>query len=553
MSKIPDQIERLEDQLTSATGLDEIDILNALAAELATYDQVRAGQLAQQALKLSQNANPNESAYEKGISYSQATLGSIATSRNDYRTALHLLLQSQALLEKLADYKKIPNVMRDLGWVYFNLGDIPQAIEILHNALKIARDCSDSYYESYILCTLGAVYGESGDKDESISVLQRALTFAEANTDNRLRCLILNNLAMTQFEIQAYELALASAAESLKIAQNLEIADLIVSILDTTGQIYLASQDYTKAEGYFNQALAHYHGAGNDPDEIKLNLARATIGLGRLNDAAGWLKESLESVQARGVNRFTYQVHELLSQIYEKKGELPAALEQFKLFHKCKTEVYNEETQRRLGNLMASQQAETARTDEKIYELRNRTLLKEISDYRQAVAEMEVLATKDSLTGMLNRRHFMTLGAYAFDSARRAGQTVAALMVDLDDFKRVNDRYGHLAGDQVLMDVTSIIQSSLRKEDLVGRIGGEEFAALLTGTELNDVERISDRILRNVAEHKSKVGTKEIQITLSIGIALLDSGIESLAKLLERSDDAMYAAKKAGKNRVMVW
>jgi diguanylate cyclase (GGDEF)-like protein len=548
---VSQRIQELEDRLACASStIEEIEALNALASEIVVENTDRADQLAQRALSLATHSDPGGLPHKKGVAFSLSTLGSVAKIRCDYRTALTRLLEAQALLESLHERGELLNTLRDLGWVYFNIGDFPQAIEILHKALRFARDFGDAGYEAKILTSLGAIYGESGDKAESIDALRRALNFLEVEDDPRLRCLILNNLAMTQFEIQAYEEALESAAMSLTLARSFQTTDLVVSVLDTIGQINLARQEFGKAEGFFNQALAAYHGQGTDPGEIKLNLARAAIGQGRLDEAAVWLNQSLETVEARGANRFTYQVHELLSRIYEEKGDLRHSIEHYKLFHGIKSQVFNEETQLRLGNLMVSQQAETSRIDSEIYRLKNLALRQEISHHRQAVAEMEIMATTDALTGLLNRRHFMTLAGYAFDKDQQTGHSLVALMMDIDDFKKVNDRYGHLAGDQVLIDVSSAIQSGLRKEDLLGRLGGEEFAAILPKTGIFAVEKIAERILDKVARQITANGSQGIQVTISIGITQAGPTDVNLEQLLDRADQALYKAKRAGKNRI---
>lgn len=551
MSNTSEPIKQLEDKLAAAkTPAEEVDALNALASELMVEDIDRADELAQRAFKLASSRESGE-LNKKGVATSLSRLGSISKIRCDYRTALTRLLDAQALLETLHELDELLTLLNDLGWVYFNIGDFPQAIEVLHKALRFARESGDTGYEARTLNSLGAIYGESGDKEGSIEALNRALKYLENDGETRLRSLILNNLAMTQFEIQAYDDALKSAGESLKIARSLQLPDLIASVLDTIGQIYLAKGDYTHAENFFNQVQQYYNGIGTDPGEIKLNLARAAIGQGRLDEAAAWLRQSLESVEARGVNRFSYQIHALLARIYEDKGDLSKAIAHYKLFHGIRSQVYNEETQMRLGNLMVSQQAETTRIDSEIYSLKNLALRQEISNHRQAVAEMEILATTDSLTGLLNRRHFMTLGGYAFETACQAGQSLAALMMDIDDFKKVNDRYGHLAGDQVLIDVSAAIQASLRKEDLLGRIGGEEFAAILPKTGMFAVQKVAERILRKVAQGITSNGSQGIQITISIGIAQAGEADESLEGLLDRADQALYAAKRSGKNRVV--
>lgn len=547
-----EHLQELEQHLSQTRGgLEEIDALNLLASELVTADTDRADELAQRALQLSRGINLGGQPYDKGIAVSLSTLGSIASRRCDYQMALSLLLEAKTLLEVSQDRSTLSIALRDLGWVYFNMGDFPLAIQCLHEALKYSRENGDAGYEVKILNTLGAVYGESGNKKESIDVLRKTLKFLDRSEDLRLRCLVLNNLAMTLFEIQAYDDALKNAGQSLDIANQLNSPDLLATALDTTGQIYLAKHEYAKAEGFFYQAQAYFQGEGTDPDEIKLNLAQAAIGQGRVEDAARWLHQSLESAEARGVNRFIYKIHELLSTIYEGQGDLKRAIEHFKRMREIKSQVYNEETQLRLDNMVVLQQAETTRIEEEIYHLKNLALKKEISDSRQAVAEMENLATTDALTGLLNRRHFLTLGAYAFDIAKESGQPLGVLMMDIDNFKKVNDGYGHLAGDQELREISAAIQDGLRKGDLLGRYGGDEFAAVLPNTATMPARKVAERVIKKSSRQISKAGLQPIKLTLSIGIALADSADDSLESLLDRADQALYAAKKAGKNRSM--
>jgi diguanylate cyclase (GGDEF)-like protein len=547
------RVKELEEQLAGTTqGVVEIDLLNSLAFELVLEDIDRADQLAQRALQLSRAVSLDGQAYEKGLALSTAALGSIAKNRSDYINALSWLINAQVRLKNLEEKKVEIVVLSDLGWVYFNLGNFPQAIEVLLQGLKIARDINDPINEARIYNTLGAVYGEKGDRDESIEAHLRALKCLELKDDRRLRCLIFNNLAMTQFENQDYDSALDYAAQSLEISRQLATSDLLVTILDTTGQIYLARQEYGKAENFFKQAMAEFHGLGIDPVEMRLNLARTAIGQNQLAEAESVLKETFESIESRGANRFRYQYHELMAKILELQEHLPEAIAHFKKFHEIKSQAYNEEAQRRYGNLVVSQQAETARIDAEIFRLKNLTLHQQISAHRQAVAEMEILATTDSLTGLLNRRHFNTLGSYAFETARQTGQSFAVFMIDIDDFKFVNDNFGHSTGDRLLIEVSETIQTSLRKADLLCRYGGEEFVTILPETGLKAAQTVAERIIHRTAKPRPRPGQPDFRVTLSIGIAIAEASDHSLEILVNRADQALYTAKRAGKNQFAI-
>ncbi|HMD90832.1 MAG TPA: diguanylate cyclase [Anaerolineaceae bacterium] len=543
-------IKDLEDELVNAKGLIErIDTLNLLAWELNYIDPARSFDLADQALTLSRGNNTGSVPYSKGVGLSLRTLGEIAKLRCDYGAALSNLLEANAILEALPDLENWLIVSDSLSWSYFNLGNLPMAFDTIFKALKIARENGNTRQEADLLATLGAIYGEVGDKQQSINVLQRALGYLEGTDNLRKRSITYNNLAMTQFEIFAYDDALENAERSLEIARQLNSVDLQSTALDTTGQIYMAKQEYSQAEKYFKQAQEFSTGYGIDPDELVLSLARVAIGQGRFNEAENLLRQSLENVENRGVNRFKYQFHELIARIYEEKNDFQNALEQYKLFHSLKSQVYNEDTQRRLANWIVLQEAEATQIDSEIYHLKNQALLKQISIHRRAMAEMEILATIDSLTGLFNRRHLTTLANYAFNAARYSGQPLVAMMMDIDDFKRVNDNYGHLVGDKVLADVSATIKSSLRARDLLGRYGGEEFVAVLPETELIAGQQVAERIVNNVAEHVTSIEGHQIQVTISIGSVQAKTVDSNFEALLDRSDTALYTAKHLGKNR----
>jgi diguanylate cyclase (GGDEF)-like protein len=134
------------------------------------------------------------------------------------------------------------------------------------------------------------------------------------------------------------------------------------------------------------------------------------------------------------------------------------------------------------------------------------------------------------------------------------GQSVAVLMLDIDHFKQVNDRHGHAAGDGVLSAFADLASSALRPEDLVGRLGGEEFAAVLPRTSLGDACQVAERLRARVAEEKFETPRgRLLEVTVSVGLVYLpDATGVSIETLLARADEALYRAKALGRNRVDV-
>jgi diguanylate cyclase (GGDEF)-like protein len=165
---------------------------------------------------------------------------------------------------------------------------------------------------------------------------------------------------------------------------------------------------------------------------------------------------------------------------------------------------------------------------------------------------MQWMAERDALTGLVNRRRLRAAGEEERRRARRFGHPFAAVMLDLDHFKQVNDQHGHGTGDDVLREVARRIQSIVREIDVPARYGGEEFAVLLPETGLDTAREVAERIRRAVAG--APIGTRQgpLAVTLSAGVAVLDTQTGDLGTLLEAADAALYQAKAEGRNRVAV-
>ncbi len=180
------------------------------------------------------------------------------------------------------------------------------------------------------------------------------------------------------------------------------------------------------------------------------------------------------------------------------------------------------------------------------------SIARDITDRKRLEQALMREATTDPLTGIRNRRQFFAEAEREMGRAVRYGRPLAVLMLDLDRFKRVNDRYGHHAGDAVLLGCVQACQQSLRDTDILGRLGGEEFAVVLLETDLDDALAAAERLRRAVAEMAVPFGGQDLRCTVSIGLALHGPGDTAFDDILRRADGALYAAKEAGRNRVML-
>ena len=179
------------------------------------------------------------------------------------------------------------------------------------------------------------------------------------------------------------------------------------------------------------------------------------------------------------------------------------------------------------------------------------TLYTDITERKAFERRLIGMATRDELTGLINRREFFTLAHHEEERAKREGHIVSVMMVDADYFKKINDTYGHAAGDDVLRNLADNCRSIFRKTDVVGRYGGEEFSVILPGAQVDMAKVIAERLRKAVEESVVKSDKGDITYTVSIGIAS-DIGREvKIEEILDRADRALYTAKAQGRNRAI--
>ena len=177
-------------------------------------------------------------------------------------------------------------------------------------------------------------------------------------------------------------------------------------------------------------------------------------------------------------------------------------------------------------------------------------VLRDISERKAAEEELRRLATTDSLTGVANRREFMACAEHELARVRRYGRPLALLMLDVDHFKSINDAFGHAAGDAVLRALAAATRDCLRECDIIGRLGGEEFAVALPETHLAEAVEVAERLRRRLGELCVCAGGGEIRFTASVGVSICRPSDPSIEAPLSRADHALYVAKRGGRNRV---
>lgn len=184
--------------------------------------------------------------------------------------------------------------------------------------------------------------------------------------------------------------------------------------------------------------------------------------------------------------------------------------------------------------------------------LTNRRLKAEIQRRREAEAALQQLADRDGLTGAGNRRLFEQQLQQEFLRSRRSRHALSIILIDVDNFKRINDESGHLVGDTVLKEIVSVTRTALRTQDHLSRYGGEEFVILLPETGLQQARRVAERILEANRAHRVNTDAGPIRYTLSLGLSHLQVNDRDPWQIVQRADASLYSAKRLGRDRLCI-
>jgi len=251
--------------------------------------------------------------------------------------------------------------------------------------------------------------------------------------------------------------------------------------------------------------------------------------------------EELVSHVAESINR---EIEELLLFLEEHQERLA---EKQKDIEEARGRTSDEYTRKMLNYIV--EQLEEIREQNDSLKAKLEESKKQIEGLRKELKEAEERASIDFLTKLANRASFDRALSDMVSDFRERNYPFSLLMVDIDDFKKVNDTYGHQAGDKVLKEIAREIRSTLRARDVVARYGGEEFAVLLPGTTFGQAIRIAERLRKNIEKMSVIHNDEAIPVTVSIGVATARKGIDETS-IVEIADKALYLAKRSGKNQV---
>jgi len=552
-----ERVIELETKLAEAADLrTRIDLQGDLAWELRDTDPERSRDLSETAYQLATSGPFGEQAYISGVITSLRGLAHSNRRAGNLTLSMSLSMQALSYLKNAAFPAVEADILQNIAIILGSFGNYAEGLEYAFKALQLVQSIGDREREAHILSSIGVIYVHSKNIDESLRVFRQALQLNRELGRKRYEAQTLNNMSLSHNALGDHEQALVTSLQALRLAEETKFSALIVTATGTVGEIYLAMGEYGQADRYLQQYITAARSAGSKRDEAyALILMGETDHRQRLDESAFlFFSQALDIAKQVGLRSEEVRCHELLAEMHEQQGDLKQALAHLRLFYQIKETIFNEDIAKRIANLQVIHQVEGARRDAEIQYLKTVELLKEIEERKEAESALEELATIDPLTGILNRREFTVLAEREVQNAGQKQHPLSTIILDLDLFKSINDNYGHAIGDQVLIAVAKIMGENLRRGEIVGRIGGDEFAILLPGSDLLQGQRIAERLQEKIVSQSFKTDQGTFSFTASLGIAELDRGHDkNLGVLLEHADHAMYSAKRSGRNRIDVY
>jgi diguanylate cyclase (GGDEF)-like protein len=468
--------------------------------------------------------------------------GSVQSLLGEHALALVDFLEAQKFYETSGAPVESEQNLFNIAVAYRRLGEEAPARDYLDRLLALGEQRHDRAQQLAAHMELGFLESEAGNQSAAEGHLRKALAFAHA-VDSRPQ----------------------GASIHLGLAQ----------VDNLQGRYREALEELARAEPGFARM-----GDRSNRDMVLLQTAEAHAGLGQHAVAIGEYARAEKLLQQSGNMRYLAELLDARARSYQALGQLDREVADLRRLVKVR-EALDRKAHSDNATLM-NYQFQTAQREQENRRLAADRTLKEAQvrylervRHWQRVAlvlggvlivlllslalrqfrrsrKLHRMAMTDPLTGIANRRHIEQLARRALDHAGANGEPLCVLVLDVDHFKAVNDAFGHAVGDQVLVRVAQACKQVLRRFDMLGRLGGEEFLVVLPDTSMEVAMQMAERLRRKVESLALGSLAPGLQITASVGAAQADHEADDLPELVRRADTAMYRAKDAGRNRVEV-
>lgn len=499
---------------------------------------------------------------------------------DDPRAALDLYTEGIAIARRAGERELEADGLSARGNVHSYFGEYAAALADFVAAQGIYDATGRKASADANLQNIAVAYRRMGEFDRARQYLERSRELARQQQDWYGLLIAWLQLGYLDEELHRPDQALAAYAEALKVArQRLGPGDSGPAWLGTASAL-IAKGDHHGALRALEHARADLAAINDRSSEGMLDLVegQAREGLGEHRAALAAFDRAERTLQRERNERYLALLYPERARVREHLGQAAAALSDYRRYVALREKLLAARNDQR--TLMMRQQFEATRRELENQRLRTEKLLRDqqvraLLDARRwqyralalgsvllvllaafairqvaRLRRLRVLALTDELTGVANRRRIELIASEALARARADGRPLSLVTFDIDHFKRVNDGFGHLAGDEVIARVADACQQALRQADQLGRTGGEEFLVVLPDTDLTAAAQVAGRLGEAVEALRWPAIAPELRVTISLGVTELRPDDDALGDILRRADTALYQAKAGGRNRL---
>ncbi len=515
---------------------------------------------------------------ERGLAFALNRIGYVLTDLAQYEESLTYYEKAIVLARKTGDMKTVASCLNEMGVSYWYLSRLKQALPLFRESSQIMESLGDRSNMAQVGINIGLLLQEIGKQAAAIREYERCLkVFEELGQREGMGTAYLN-ICSAYSELEETDRALDAGRKALEILVEAGDRPGVAEANAGIGRLLHLKGLSDEGLEHLERAVAEFHELGNRGGEAdaRFRIGQLLVSVNRAGEAIPYLEEALAFYQEVEDHGAIVRISRELARACESTGDFRAALSHTQV--QLHAEKERDES---LDRLKAEFADELSRKEERIREMavkRDRMLRYGLTGLLLAVMlalwvlvrsfmnkkkanellgslnrQLRDLSRTDALTGLPNRRSMVEALENERLRFRRSGATFSVLLVDVDDFKKVNDTIGHDAGDLVLQSVARIFQENCRKTDMVCRWGGEEFLFLVRDTTVEGSRTLAEKVCVAVAEQEIAVEEQLLRVTVTIGVSCYGSAEDTIHSIVTRADEALYQGKKAGKNRAVLW
>lgn len=493
-----------------------------------------------------------------------AALETMGESKTALEGLMNVLEASQ--LEKLPEVEA--KALLSLGQLLSYQNQFSQSLKSLLTARDLFVAQKNTNMERITLNSIAVLYGRMGENKKALEYFEEVLERNRSLNKQRNIAVVLSNMGRRYEDLGDYKSALSHLQESLHIHRTLGNVKSQAVVERALGSLYNNMNQPAKALGHLQSAI-HTLQDMNLPKSLAqsyLELGRAHLKLSNNKLALENLKKAASFNQEPSSVQLAMEIREEEARLFEGTGMWKEAYLSLLDFKKQSDRLHKIKADEQLRQLNFKFDLSKKEEDNRMLKAKNEaqlvilvltslllglTALFTIRQIRTA-RRMRELALTDELTRIPNRRHILDFAEQSLSNCRRQKNSLAVIIFDIDHFKKINDTYGHAIGDEVIKRVAKLGSKSLRRGDMIGRVGGEEFLAVLPFTNPAAGQDVAERIRMEILNCDMSDLAPGLRVTVSAGVACI-SGTDwngNIDGLIHQADEALYHVKKNGRNAV---